>query len=81
MTYSFIDERLKQGKTIILDGGIGGELQKVGAKIQELVGKIPPKKLIWENRRKVRARLHCFALSAKTLMAPVVAPWKSDALH
>ena len=35
MTYSFIDERLKQGKTIILDGGIGGELQKVGAKMDK----------------------------------------------
>ena len=35
MTYSFIEERLNKGKTIILDGGIGGELQKVGAKMDK----------------------------------------------
>ena len=35
MTYSFIEEKLSQGKTIILDGGIGGELQKLGAKMDK----------------------------------------------
>ena len=35
MPYSLIEDRLAQGKTIILDGGIGGELQKVGAKIDD----------------------------------------------
>ena len=35
MTYSFIEEKLNQGKTIILDGGIGGELQKLGAKMDK----------------------------------------------
>ena len=38
MTYSFIEEKLSQGKTIILDGGIGGELQKLGAKMDNGVG-------------------------------------------
>ena len=28
MSYSFIQERLDQGKIIILDGGIGAELEK-----------------------------------------------------
>ena len=35
MSYSSIEKRLANGKTIILDGGIGGELQKVGAKMDE----------------------------------------------
>tara|TARA_B100000674_G_scaffold204485_1_gene167037 strand:- start:228 stop:1139 length:912 start_codon:yes stop_codon:yes gene_type:complete len=35
MTYSSIEKRLAEGKIIILDGGIGGELQKVGAKMDE----------------------------------------------
>ena len=35
MTYSLIEEKLNQGKTIILDGGIGGELQKLGAKMDK----------------------------------------------
>ena len=35
MTYSLIKNRLDKGKTIILDGGIGGELQKVGAKMDQ----------------------------------------------
>ena len=35
MTYLFIEEKLNQGKTIILDGGIGGELQKLGAKMDK----------------------------------------------
>ena len=38
MTYSFIEEKLNQGKTIILDGGIGGELQKIGAKMDKVYG-------------------------------------------
>ncbi len=33
MSYSFIQERLDQGKIIILDGGIGAELEKKGAKM------------------------------------------------
>ena len=35
MSYSFVEERFNQGKTIILDGGIGGELQKIGAKMDK----------------------------------------------
>ena len=35
MSYSSIEKRLAEGKIIILDGGIGGELQKVGAKMDE----------------------------------------------
>ena len=35
MSYSSIEKRLASGKTIILDGGIGGELQKIGAKMDE----------------------------------------------
>ena len=35
MTYSIIEERLNKGKTVILDGGIGGELQKLGAKMDK----------------------------------------------
>ena len=35
MSYSSIEKRLANGKTIILDGGIGGELQKIGAKMDE----------------------------------------------
>lgn len=35
MSYSFVEERFNQGKTIILDGGIGGELQKIGAKMDD----------------------------------------------
>ena len=35
MTYSLIKNRLDKGETIILDGGIGGELQKVGAKMDQ----------------------------------------------
>jgi len=35
MSYSLIEKRLTEGKTIILDGGIGGELQKIGAKMDK----------------------------------------------
>ena len=35
MSYSLIEKRLTKGKTIILDGGIGGELQKIGAKMDK----------------------------------------------
>ena len=35
MSYSSIEKRLANGNTIILDGGIGGELQKIGAKMDE----------------------------------------------
>ena len=35
MSYSFVEERFNHGKTIILDGGIGGELQKIGAKMDK----------------------------------------------
>ena len=35
MSYSSIEKRLAEGKIIILDGGIGGELQKVGAKMDK----------------------------------------------
>ena len=35
MSYTFVEERFNQGKTIILDGGIGGELQKIGAKMDK----------------------------------------------
>ena len=35
MSYSLIEKQLTEGKTIILDGGIGGELQKIGAKMDK----------------------------------------------
>ena len=31
MTYSNIKKKLESGKVVILDGAIGGELEKVGA--------------------------------------------------
>ena len=35
MSYSFIKQRLDQGKIIILDGGIGAELEKNGANMDQ----------------------------------------------
>ena len=35
MSYSSIHEKLKNKKTIILDGGMGAELEKNGAKMDE----------------------------------------------
>ena len=35
MSYAIIQERIDNHKIIILDGGIGGELQKIGAKMDK----------------------------------------------
>ena len=35
MSYAIIQEKINNNKIIILDGGIGGELQKVGAKMDK----------------------------------------------
>ena len=35
MSYSSIQQKLKNKKTIILDGGMGAELEKNGAKMDE----------------------------------------------
>ena len=35
MSYANIQEKINNNKIIILDGGIGGELQKVGAKMDK----------------------------------------------
>ena len=35
MSYAIIQERIDNHKIVILDGGIGGELQKIGAKMDK----------------------------------------------
>ena len=35
MSYTLIQEKIDQGKIILLDGGIGAELEKKGAKMDQ----------------------------------------------
>ena len=35
MSYTFIQDKIDQGKIILLDGGIGAELEKKGAKMDK----------------------------------------------